>query len=271
MNLSKVKLVVSDMDGTLLNSNGKVSDSFFTLFQQLKKQNIHFCAASGRQYFSITHKLAPIKDEIFVIAENGGIAKKGNDLLLLNAISVEKTLKIIPILRTIKDTHIVLCANDGAYIESNNTEFINLFQEYYHNYQIVDDLTKIAASKEFLKIAVYHFTSSEEYIYPKINHLESEMLIKISGKNWLDISDEKANKGNALREVQRILNVTKEETMVFGDYHNDIEMMQEAAFSFSMKNAHKDITKIAKFATESNDNFGVERVLEQLIQAKKEV
>ena len=42
MNLSNVKLVVSDMDGTLLNSNGKVSSLFFELFQQLKKQNIHF-------------------------------------------------------------------------------------------------------------------------------------------------------------------------------------------------------------------------------------
>ena len=53
--------------------------------------------------------------------------------------------------------------------------------------------------------------------------------------------------------------------MVFGDYLNDIEMMKEADFSFAMKNAHKDITELADFSTESNDNFGVERVLEKLI------
>ena len=46
MNLSKVKLVVSDMDGTLLNSKGEVSDLFFSLFGQLKEQNIIFCDTS---------------------------------------------------------------------------------------------------------------------------------------------------------------------------------------------------------------------------------
>ena len=75
----------------------------------------------------------------------------------------------------------------------------------------------------------------------------------------------KPARGNALREVQKLLNITKEETMVFGDYHNDIEMMQEADFSFAMKNAHKDIKELANYETESNDNFGVETILEKLI------
>jgi len=54
--------------------------------------------------------------------------------------------------------------------------------------------------------------------------------------------------------------------MVFGDYHNDIEMLQEATYSFAMKNAHTDITAIANYSTKSNNEFGVERVLEKLVQ-----
>jgi hydroxymethylpyrimidine pyrophosphatase-like HAD family hydrolase len=95
-----------------------------------------------------------------------------------------------------------------------------------------------------------------------------KILLKVSGKNWLDISDEKANKGNALKHVQQLLNVSKEETMVLGDYHNDIEMMQEANFSFAMENAHADIKELAKYSTKSNDDFGVETILEKLIQSK---
>lgn len=265
MNLSKVKLVVSDMDGTLLNSKGEVSDAFFELFYKLEKQNIQFCAASGRQYNSIIQKLAPIKDAIYVIAENGGIAKKGNELLSLNIISAEKIKKILPVLRTIKNSHIVLCGKNEAFIESNNQEFIELFQEYYNSYKIVDDLMAIADSKDFLKIAIYHFDSSEEYIYPVLKDFKNDVLIKISGKNWLDISDENANKGNALREVQRLLNITKAETMAFGDYHNDIEMLKEASFSFAMKNAHKDIIELANYSTESNNNLGVEKILQKLV------
>lgn len=266
MNLEKVKLVVSDMDGTLLNSKGEVSAQFFKLFQQLKKQNIIFCAASGRQYHSIIDKLTPIKNEIFVIAENGGLAQKGNDVFVLNTLSSQKIKKMIPVLRDIENAYIVLCGKNRAYIESRNKDFINLFQEYYNNYTIVDDLTTIVDKEEFLKIAIYHPESSETYIYPKVKKFESDILIKVSGKNWLDISDEKANKGNALKTVQKKLNITKAQTMVFGDYHNDIEMLKEADFSFSMKNAHRDIKEIASYKTESNDNFGVEIILEKLIK-----
>jgi Cof subfamily protein (haloacid dehalogenase superfamily) len=265
IDFSKVKLVVSDMDGTLLNSKGEVSNRFFELFKELQKRNITFCAASGRQHNSIVSKLDSIKDEIYVIAENGGIAKKGDNILLSNFLKPEKVLNLIPVLRELKGTNIVLCCNDAAFIESKDARFIELFQEYYHSYQVVDDLMEMAKTTPVFKIAVYHFESSENFIYPFVKHLNEQVLLKVSGINWLDISDDKANKGDALRQVQQLLNVSKAETMVFGDYHNDIEMIQEADFSFAMKNAHKDITALANYATESNDNFGVETILEKLV------
>ena len=267
IDFSKVKLVVSDMDGTLLNSKGEVSQQFFALFKELKKRNIHFCAASGRQHNSIVDKLSIIKNDIYVIAENGGIAKKGDEVFLSNFLEPEKVLKLIPVLREIEGANMVLCCNDAAFIESKDERFIGLFQEYYHSFEVVENLMEIPKTNPVFKIAIYHFNSSEEFIYPVIKDLNNEVLLKVSGQNWLDISDKKANKGNALREVQKLLNITKEETMVFGDYHNDIEMMQEADFTFAMKNAHSDIKKLANYSTESNDDFGVERILEKLISS----
>ena len=132
IDFSEVKLVVSDMDGTLLNSKGEVSNRFFELFKQLQKQHIIFCAASGRQHNSIVDKLASIKNEIFVIAENGAITKKGDEILLLNSLASEKVLKLIPILREIKGANMVLCSQNSAFIESKDKRFINLFQEYYY-------------------------------------------------------------------------------------------------------------------------------------------
>jgi Cof subfamily protein (haloacid dehalogenase superfamily) len=267
IDFSKVKLVVSDMDGTLLNSNHEVSPRFFELFKKLQEKNILFCAASGRQHNSIVERLKNIKNDIYVIAENGGVAKKGDKVLLSSFLKPEKVSKLIPIIRKIEGANMVLCCDGAAYIESKDQRFINLFQEYYHSFYQVDDLMQIANTIPVFKIAVYHFDSSEHFIYPVVKDLNDEILLKVSGINWLDISDEKANKGNALRHLQQLLNITKEETMVFGDYHNDIEMMQEAGLSFAMGNAHKDIKELAKFSTESNDNFGVEIVLEKLIEA----
>ncbi|XLS30373.1 HAD family hydrolase [Flavobacteriaceae bacterium M23B6Z8] len=267
MHLRDVKLVVTDMDGTLLNSKGEVSDSFFELFKKLSQYDIHFVAASGRQYYSIVNKLAPVKDEITVIAENGGIALRKEEQLLIRDLPKKITFSFLEEMRKIKGAYLILCGKDRAYIECRDDAFINTLKEYYERYEIVDDLTKVDHDL-FLKIASYHFESSEQFIYPKVKHLENEYQVKVSGANWLDISHPKANKGNALQLVQKKLGIHKAETMVFGDYNNDLEMMELAHFSYAMENAHENIKEIANFNTSSNDDQGVEKVLEELLRAK---
>ena len=267
MDLSGVKLVVTEMDGTLLNSKGEVSQLFFEQFQELKENSIHFCAASGRQHNSIAAKLDAIKEDIYIIAENGGVTKKGDLVLASHFLAKEQVLRLIPTLRKINRSNIVLCGDNCAFIESKDEQFIDLFQEYYHSFEQVEDLMLIAQSFPIFKIAVYHFDSSEDFVYPEIQHLKEDVLLKISGQHLLDISAKHANKGNALKEVQEILTISKEETLVIGDYHNDIEMMEQAEFSFAMENAHQDIKTIAKYQTKSNNNYGVETVLERVLNA----
>jgi len=267
MDFSNVKLVVTDMDGTLLNSKSEVSNHFFYLYEELKKQQIHFVAASGRQYQSIIDKLSSIKNEITIIAENGGITKQGEDVLMVNNLSVNNSVKTIETLRKLNDVYIVLCCANTSYIETNDAKFISTFNEYYTNYKIVEDLTKVT-DEPFLKIAAYHFESSEAHILPAVQHLENEMQVTVSGQHWLDISHEKANKGYALKMLQNKLGITKEQTMVFGDYNNDLEMLKLANYSYAMENAHPNVKKIAKFLTKSNNNQGVEFIIEQLINSK---
>ena len=267
MNLSEVKLVVTDMDGTLLNNNSEVSDRFFEQFEELKKRNIHFVAASGRQYQSIVHKLESIKNDISIIAENGGLMQHKNKTNVLLKLTLEDVLKSIKILRKTKDCYIVLCGRKSAYIETNDAEFISKFSEYYNAYKIVEDLTKVT-NDDFMKIAVYHFESSEDYILPHISEIENNYQVTVSGQNWLDISHKDANKGYALSMLQKDMGISKNETMVFGDYNNDLQMLELAYFSYAMQNAHPSVKKTANFETKSNMEQGVESVLEELINSK---
>ncbi len=268
MDLSKIKMVVTDMDGTLLNSNNQVSKEFFKLFADLKSHDVHFVAASGRQYYSIIEKLDVIKNDISVIAENGGLINYENQDILTTILPLKKVKKIIPLLRKIDNSFMVLCGKKNAYIETNATKSISILKEYYSKFKIVKDLTEIENDMIF-KIAIYHFKSSENYIYPFVKHLENEIEVKISGEHWVDLSHFDANKGYALKILQDKLRVSKEETMVFGDYNNDIEMLECAHYSFAMSNAHKNVKAIANYKTKSNNDGGVEYILEQLIKDKK--
>lgn len=256
------------MDGTLLNSDEQVSDLFFEQFELLQKLGIHFVAASGRQSFSISQKLAPIKDQITIVGENGAVAKYQDKTLVLKTMNANRIQTLLPKLRKIENAFIILCGEDSAYIETKNTDFINLFQEYYGSYEIVNDLMDVAQTTPVLKVAMYHPISSEAYIYPTVAHLQKELLLKISGNHWLDISSYGSNKGNALKVIQKQMNITPEETLVFGDYMNDLEMLDQAYFSYAMKNAHPEVIKTARFETDSNDDFGVENVLEEVIKSK---
>ena len=77
-----------------------------------------------------------------------------------------------------------------------------------------------------------------------------------------------AHKGHAISLIQQSYNISNQETLVFGDYENDIEMLKLGTFSFAMENAHKNVKRIANYMTKSNDNFGVELILEKLINSK---
>ncbi|MCK0192707.1 HAD family hydrolase [Arenibacter sp. F20364] len=267
MDLSKIKMVVTDMDGTLLNSKHEVSSKFFKLFEELKKREIRFVAASGRQYNSIVDKLETIKDDIIVVAENGAFVKKQENELLATPLDQTTIRETISLLKNIEDIHPVLCGKNNAYINGNSDAFRDKLKEYYTQFSVLNDIASFEG--EILKIAIYHFESSERYIYPLVNHLESDLKVKVSGENWLDISHMNANKGYALQHLQEKYGISRQETMVFGDYNNDLEMLAMSDFSFAMANAHPNVKKASNYQTSSNDDFGVESILESMLLAKE--
>src|SRR6056300_309890 len=105
MNLSQIKLIATDMDGTLLNSKHEVSNLFFELFKEIKKHNILFVAASGRTYYSIIEKLNSIKNEIIIVAENGGIVVDNDTVLLSTPLIKDNLFKIEALVDTFTHIH----------------------------------------------------------------------------------------------------------------------------------------------------------------------
>ncbi|MFV9550558.1 HAD family hydrolase [Algibacter sp. PT7-4] len=269
MDLSKIKLVATDMDGTLLNSNHEVSQRFFNVFKNLKKHNIIFAAASGRPYYSILEKLHPIKDDIIFVAENGGLIVKNNKVLLTTHINKTNMCKIIDGLNKLKRIDVVFCTQNKAYIKSLDLDLIKLITEFYPKNSIINSIDEI--KEDIIKIALYHKESSETYLYPYFKDLDNNFDVKVSGKNWLDISQNIANKGYAINKLQKDYNISQDETLTFGDYNNDLSMLQQSKYSFAMENAHQNAKDTANYGTKSNDDFGVEIILEKVIEAKGKI
>lgn len=265
IDLSGIKLVVTDMDGTLLNSQHEVSPRFFQLYEALSAKGIQFVAASGRQYNSIVSKLQPIKDQIYVIAENGGIAMFADREIISTPLNGSIKNTILDSLNGFEEVHPVLCARHNAFVSGHSEDFLRILKEYYTEFEIIDDLYNF--KEEVMKIAVYHFDSSEKFIYPLVAPFEQSLMVKISGQHWVDISHPNAHKGYALQKIQNQLGIGPNETLVFGDYNNDLEMLALSDYSFAMANSHPNVLKAAKYRTNSNDQFGVESILENLLKS----
>jgi len=266
MSLSNVKLVVTDLDGTLLNSNHEVSDYFFKLYEEMKALNILFVAASGRPYYSMVDKLNNIKESIIIVSENGGLAIKNDTLLLSNAIQANNLSEIANLVTDSDEMHPVFCSRNMAYVMSKSQKLMSLLKEYYSNYKVIESTSEI--ENDIYKIALYHEESSEKNIYPLVKHLEDRFKVKVSANHWVDISENITNKGHAIKHIQDLHNISPEETMVFGDYNNDLEMLKLAKYSYAMENAHPLVKETANFLTKSNDENGVEYILQKLVDAK---
>ncbi len=263
MDLSGVRLVVCDMDGSLLNPAHKISARFEQQLTQLTDRGIRFVAASGRQYESMVEKLGGDAAAALLIAENGAYVRDGQHTLLTTTLPAEGVTATLDAIAARTDIHAVLCSASGAFASARSAEFLTYLQEYYTRYQAVDDLYSVR--EPILKIALFYADNSERHIYPLVKHLRPQIQVKISSQRWVDVSHPNAHKGHAVALVQERLGVGPAETMAFGDYLNDLEMLRRARFSFAMANAHPELKAAAAYQTASNAEQGVEQVLAQLL------
>lgn len=253
------------MDGTFLNSSHEVSPEFPQIYEELKKRNILFVPASGRQMLGITKYFGDIENEMAFIAENGGYVIYKNEELFADKLDQTYIAEIITKVRAIPGATAVLSGKKKAYFETDNQDFIDYISQFYTDNERRQDLTE-AVDDSIFKIAIYHPEGSELNIYPVVKEFEKHDLeIVVSGQYWLDIMNKNINKGNALEKLQKVLNITPQQTMAFGDYMNDIEMLKNARLSYAMKNAHPSVKLAASFEACTNDNFGVLKIIKDYL------
>lgn len=263
--MDDIRMIVTDMDGTFLNSEHEVSPDFPKVYEELKKRNILFVPASGRQMLGITKYFGDQENDMAFIAENGGYVIYKNEELFADQMEQRYIAEIITAIRKIPGATAVLSGKKKAYVETDNPDFIRYISQFYTDNEVVEDLTH-ENSDSIFKIAVYHPEGSELNVYPFVRDFEKYNLeVVVSGKYWLDIMNKNINKGNALEKLQAALNITPQQTMAFGDYMNDIEMLKNSKYSYAMKNAHPSVKKAANFEACSNDNFGVLKIIKDYL------
>lgn len=252
------------MDGTLLNNKGKVSPEFYEVFKALKKRGMQFVVASGRQYATLKEEFESIAEDIIFVAENGSIVMEKDKVLSLTPLDRDLAMELIMLGRTIDGAELVLCTTQGAYVETESEPFIKEVEKYYVQYKVVENLMQVQG--DILKVTLCDFKGASKNSDHCIEAYRDKVQAVIAGELWLDMMHKGVNKGVAIKRLQEKLDIKPEETMAFGDYLNDYEMLQSAYYSYAMENAHQDIKKVARYRAKSNEENGVVEVIKDLLR-----
>lgn len=255
-----IKLIATDMDGTLLDENSKLPDNFFTTLEDLKKQGILFAIASGRPYKTLYENFKPHSDEMYFICDNGAYIVKPGKTPIINVIDPSIVNEILTVCSGIDDICVLLCGEKHFYYQSVSEEALRHISKYYKDCKQVSNLKTV--DDNIFKIAICDLQGSATHSYPILQkHFDERVKVVISGELWIDINNLGVNKGVALKQLQKDFSITKEETMVFGDFYNDIEMLQNAHYSFVMDNANDDMKQYGNYIAPRNSENGVIRTI----------
>lgn len=267
-----IRLIVTDIDGTLLHDHAsEVVPEYFDMIRHLKKIGILFCVASGRQYGSLEKLFAPVKDDLIYIAENGAEIRYKGKQILYHPMSMEASRELVADTRAIPGAQSMYCTGDTAYFEKGDTDVYRLMkEEYLFDCTVVEDLMQL--TEPCLKFSLYLKENVNEVtacgFTPKWKQTHEAAC---GGKYFMDVMEKGVNKGSALAKVQKMLGISKEETAVFGDNHNDLEMMEQAGVSYAVANAREEVKAAASFLVPGNNEDGVLFCLRQFVKPTEKI
>lgn len=258
LSYKKISLILFDMDGTLLDSNKNLPNNFNKIARKLLDQQIRIAIASGRQYESLIQLFPEFKDEFIFIAENGAICYYQNQCINYDEIDEKDIKKIINSIKNEKTISIIYCGLKNAYTTSKDSSFLHQAKMYYKKLIEVDSYAEI--DDKICKIALFNQNNSK-FILTTLGEIPKNLSAVLSSKNWVDVSNKQTNKGSVLKNIQEKYHIPYNQTMAFGDYLNDLEMLENSYYSYAMGNAVDQIKTICRFQTLSNDEEGVVKAL----------
>lgn len=246
-----VKLVASDIDGTLLSEGQRdLNPEIYDIILELKKYHIPFVAASGRQLENMQMMFAPVADEIHYVAENGAICQYNGEKFVLSQFNRELAMRIIHELEKFPDCKITVSSPSTQYIKSGDERFYNFMTTHvrYHT-TAIDSFDSI--TEPIIKIAFINWETHQECYEHFKSMFENEIRVAKAGNLWVDFISFESNKGTALKFILEKMGLSQDEAMAFGDQQNDIEMLEYIGKSYAMAHAKPDVKQHATDITDS--------------------
>lgn len=263
-----IRLIVSDMDGTLVNDEKKIDENIYALLPKLKEKGIRFVVASGRQYPSLCKDFQEHVKDVVLCSENGAFIMDNGKELYAKCMTKEQVKMSLDAAFAVEGMEPVVCAKHVTYTRSPEMKEFLESPKFNYKMAMADDLYHI--DDDIIKISMIVLNGEDTVaMFRKVRGaLDESLNLMTSGEGCMDTGIYGVNKGTAVEVLQEMWNITPEETMVFGDQYNDVDMFDRAHYSFAMAGAVEGVKKKARYLAGSNNEGGVVKEIEKFIGIK---
>ena len=264
-NMSRIKLIMSDIDGTILDKNHQLDSYLIELMPLLKQRDIPFVLASARSPLGI----APISKELgitdFPIAcYNGALISLGDKILSQYSIDKSELLLLHDFLKKEFPTVSINVYSGKDWLVNTIDEWVEIEATITGESPKVTSLADFIRDEKTLvhKLLLIDNTDTIQKLQKTLSSIDFPQTdFYLSKDNYLEVTHNQVSKKQALLELANYYQLPLTSIMTLGDNYNDIPMIETAGLGIAMGNAPRDVKTCSKAVTDSNEQNGVSKAI----------
>ena len=281
-----IKLIASDLDGTLLDEPNRISKINLDAIEYAYQKGAKFCFSTGRDLQSVKDITYLLKHKPVLLLGNGSEVYDEDENLVFQNFFNNKYLEEVCEIMNKHDVPHMIFTTDGFYTTTNPVEVRRRFIERIgkiknqemalifatnmdkpcNNLVQIEDIQEFAKTKKVLKVEGLHYNSKPVEDVKKVLEKFTELSHLSTGKNNVEVTNLTATKGLALKRYCEYANIKEDEVMVVGDSHNDLSMFEFFKYSFAPENSIQEIKNFAYKVVKSCDEHGVSQAIYEFIK-----
>ena len=271
----EIKIVATDMDGTLLDPRGQLDlPRLEKILDKLDQRGVRFVIATGNEVHRMRQLLGHLAERVVLVVANGARIFENNELIQAQTwddAMVDRALAHFKG-RECQDQFVVTAMNGGfvkkgtVFTELDKFMTPEMIEKLYQRMNFVDEFDSNLFGG-VLKMSMVVGEERSESVLQEINDLfDGHVRAVSSGYGFIDILQDGIHKAWGLVELLKRWNLKPEQIMAFGDSENDIEMLELAGISYAMENAEEAVKRVATKVAPANSQAGVYKVLENWLE-----
>ncbi len=264
-----IKMIATDIDGTILKWSGEFSPEVIKCIQNLKENGIKVVLVTGRMHSSTAPIAQKLGLDTPIVSYQGGLIKDMDNKTLYQKNLPNSHAKEIIQWAKQNNIHINLYIDDKLYVEKDCETIQKYIKGKFVNYMVCP--FENLEIKDVNKILAIDYGDAERVTgwVEELGKKFPELYIVKSTPYFCEISSKYAKKSAGVECLCKLWNIKKEEVMTIGDQNNDIELLKAGGISVAMGNATDELKKYAAFVTDTVENDGFVKAVEKFVWSEK--